>query len=85
MNQNFLGTKKFALRVMEAVMTCCLIASSPNKPSIVMLLKNSLLNKDVKLNSGMGFLVDIILQISILRASQEQIIPQHGRRRVSMG
>lgn len=41
------------------------------------------MSQKVELNRGIGALIDMILQISMLRPSQEQAMPQHSRTRVS--
>jgi hypothetical protein len=40
------------------------------------------MDSKVKLSRGIGALVEIFLQVSMLRPSQEQTIPQQNRTRV---
>lgn len=53
--------------------------------NILSLLRNVLMdNTKVKLNRGIGVLVDIFLQVSMLRPSQEQTIPQQSQKTVCL-
>ncbi|XP_023246507.1 lysosomal-trafficking regulator [Copidosoma floridanum] len=79
----FDGGNKFATRLFEAILTCCLVASIPNENDIIDSLASALINPTVKLNQGVGSIVEILLQISMLRPSQEQIVPQQNRTRLS--
>ncbi|XP_016837232.1 lysosomal-trafficking regulator isoform X2 [Nasonia vitripennis] len=79
----FNGKNKFALRVMEAVVTCCLISSFSTKYNIVAILADTLLDPKVKLSRGLSALVEIFLQVSMLRPSQEQTVPHQSRTTLS--
>ncbi|KAJ8668849.1 hypothetical protein QAD02_000108 [Eretmocerus hayati] len=74
---------KFAFRVMEAVLTCCLVATVPGERDIVAILGDTLMNEKVVLSGGISALVEILLQVSMLRPSHEQTVPQHNRSRLS--
>ncbi|XP_058802324.1 lysosomal-trafficking regulator isoform X2 [Phymastichus coffea] len=74
---------KFALRVMEAVVTCCLVASTPGERDIVIVLRETLMTQKIELKRGISALIEMLLQISMLRPSQEQAMPQHNRTRLS--
>ncbi|KAL7305380.1 hypothetical protein TKK_0002123 [Trichogramma kaykai] len=76
------GTK-FALRVLEAIVTVFVVSSLTNdEPNMISVLSQALMNDEVKLGRGIGTLVELLLQVSMLSPNPDvDAVSQQTRHR----